>query len=70
MESALNGIYCDIFALQAEEFKNVDSLLWWAERRRGAAFPGPAGEGPGDAAEERWENGDLYWIKTEAAVIQ
>ena len=70
MESALNGIYWDIFALQAETFKNVDSLLWWAEKRRGAASPGPAGEDFGAGAAAGWEIGDLSWIPPEAAVIQ
>ncbi|MCU0638977.1 MAG: CHAT domain-containing protein [Candidatus Krumholzibacteria bacterium] len=70
MESDLNGIYCDIFALQAEEFNNVDSLLWWAEKRRGAAASGPGAAGFGADGTAGWEIGDLSWIPPEAAVIQ
>lgn len=70
LESALNEIYWDIFTLQAETFGNVDSLLWWAEKRRGTASPCSAGEGFGAGAAAGWEIGDLSWIPPEAAVIQ
>ncbi len=70
MEATLHGIYSDIFTLQAETFRSVDSLLWWAEIHRRSPAARGAGEEIPAGAMIRGVIADLSWIPPEAVVVQ
>lgn len=63
-------IYLDIIRLQAETFRNPDSLIWWAEHRRQSRRANGDGTDvdPGESISAMLE--DRGWIPPDAVIIQ